>query len=119
MTGKTSARRELLRAALRRCPNCGAGRLFSGYLRRAESCACCGTRFDGLDADDGPAWLTIGLTVPVLIASLIYLERSQDLPYFEEGLILIAVAVSCVLALLPVAKGFFIGLLWLSSRRGE
>ena len=38
-----------------RCPRCGEGRLFSGYLKIADSCEACGLDFRGEDAGDGPA----------------------------------------------------------------
>jgi len=38
-----------------RCPRCGEGRLFSGYLKIAGECEACGLDFSGEDAGDGPA----------------------------------------------------------------
>lgn len=42
-----------------RCPRCGVGALFSGYLTVAESCSRCGLHFGGHDAGDGPAVFAI------------------------------------------------------------
>jgi len=118
MIDAPSRNQALLNGVRLTCPRCGEGKLFSSYLKRVDACSHCGESFEGLDADDGPAWLTIGLTVPMLIGSLLYLELRQDLPAGEEALILVAAAISSVLLLLPVAKGFFIGLLWLARREG-
>ncbi len=35
----------LLRGAAKRCPACGAGRLFSGWFRMADRCPGCGYQF--------------------------------------------------------------------------
>ena len=46
----------LLRSGLGcKCPRCGRGRLFSGYLTVADTCDLCGLNFEGQDAGDGPA----------------------------------------------------------------
>lgn len=50
-------RAPLLVAALgARCPRCGKGRLFEGYLRIARACSNCGLTFAGSDTGDGPAF---------------------------------------------------------------
>ena len=43
-----------------RCPRCGEGRLFKGYLKVADTCGACGMSFQGHDTGDGPV-------VPVLL----------------------------------------------------
>ena len=37
--------RMLRRGAMKRCPACGAGRLFSGWFRMADRCPGCGYQF--------------------------------------------------------------------------
>lgn len=38
-----------------RCPRCGRGSLFAGFLKIADHCSECGLSFAGHDAGDGPA----------------------------------------------------------------
>jgi uncharacterized protein (DUF983 family) len=38
-----------------RCPRCGRGSLFAGFLTIADHCPECGLSFSGHDAGDGPA----------------------------------------------------------------
>ncbi|MCC5995306.1 MAG: DUF983 domain-containing protein [Oceanicaulis sp.] len=38
-----------------RCPRCGEGALFSGFLKFAPRCSHCGLDFSREDAGDGPA----------------------------------------------------------------
>ncbi len=116
MSEELSTRRSLWRGIMQQCPRCGEGKLFKVYLKRAESCSHCHESFEGLDADDGPAWLTIGLAAHIVVPLLIFLERGQLLPYWQEAAILAVVAVANVLLLLPVSKGFFIAALWLTSK---
>lgn len=38
-----------------RCPRCGRGRLFSGFLGLLERCPACGLDYSKADSGDGPA----------------------------------------------------------------
>ena len=55
----------LLSGAAGRCPNCGEGRLFEGFLKVAPRCEACGFDLAAADSGDGPAVFVI------LIAGLI------------------------------------------------
>ncbi|TIX74285.1 MAG: DUF983 domain-containing protein, partial [Mesorhizobium sp.] len=49
-----------------RCPRCGKGPLFSGFLTVGKRCANCGLDYSYADAGDGPAVfviLIIGFTI--------------------------------------------------------
>jgi uncharacterized protein (DUF983 family) len=107
----------LWRGASMKFPRCGAGRIFEGYLTRRDACPHCGESFEGLDADDGPAWLTIGLVAHIVVPLLIFLERGELLPYWQEAAILVLVTIVAALVFLPVSKGFFVAALWLVDRK--
>ena len=55
----------LLSGAAGRCPNCGEGYLFEGFLKVAPLCEACGFDLASADSGDGPAVFVI------LIAGLI------------------------------------------------
>jgi len=112
-----TATQTLLRGLTRKCPKCGVGALFSGYLTRRESCAECGESFAGLDADDGPAWLTIGVVAHIVVPLLIVLEREGTLAYGVEIGVVVIATIILTLAILPLSKGLFIAALW-RIRRG-
>ena len=61
-----------LSAGLRcRCPNCGQGKLFKGYLTLAEGCDQCGLDYSFADPADGPAFFVmtgVGIVVTTLWA---------------------------------------------------
>lgn len=42
-----------------RCPRCGKGPLFDGYLNIAPACSVCGLSFAGNDTGDGPAFFVM------------------------------------------------------------
>ena len=49
----------LLSGAAGRCPNCGEGHLFAGFLTVAPSCEACGFNLAAADSGDGPAVFVI------------------------------------------------------------
>jgi len=49
----------LLSGAAGRCPNCGEGHLFEGFLKVAPSCEACGFDLAAADSGDGPAVFVI------------------------------------------------------------
>ena len=42
-----------------RCPRCGEGRLFAGFLRLAPRCEACGLDYSFADSADGPAFFVM------------------------------------------------------------
>ena len=87
------------RGFMRRCPNCGQGHMFNGYLTVADSCDHCGEDLSPQKADDGPAWLTM------IIVGHLMAPPAFTLCISPEPLVLFGVfAVGCTalaLALLP------------------
>ncbi|PIE09454.1 MAG: hypothetical protein CSA72_12570 [Rhodobacterales bacterium] len=98
-----------------RCPNCGDGKLFDGYLKVADNCPVCEEELHHHRADDGPAYLTILIVGHLLAPIMLWMFVA----YRPEPLVMISVfTVGCValsLYLLPRLKGMIVGLQW--SRR--
>ena len=111
-------RPSILRGMRRRCPNCGRGPLFEGYLKVADRCAVCGEELHHHRADDGPAYLTI-LVVGHLMAPLIHVVFTRFRP---EPLVMATIfTVACValsLFLLPRMKGLVVGIQWAKRMHG-
>ncbi len=111
-TARRSPRDGLVRGLRRKCPNCGTGSLFAGYLRVAQTCADCGHDNGHYRADDGPAYVTILLVGHVIIAPvLLFPFVWETSPWIVAPALLGAVG-AATLAVLPFIKGGFIGLLW-------
>ncbi|OAI31800.1 hypothetical protein A1351_00150 [Methylosinus sp. R-45379] len=109
----------LLRGFLRKCPRCGNGALFDGYLKRADACPHCAESFIGVDADDGPAWLTIGVVAHIIVPLLIFLETRATLSYGAEAALVLSATIVSTLLLLPLCKGFFIAAVWSLSKKTD
>ena len=50
-----------------RCPRCGEGALFSGFLKVAPVCESCGLDLTFADSGDGPAVFVIFAVAPIVI----------------------------------------------------
>ena len=100
------------------CPNCGKGRLFTGYLNLAKSCDSCGEDLSHARADDGPAYLTILIVAKLLGTLMLFVfERYQPGPWsMAIGFSILAVVLS--FALLPLFKGMIVGIQWAKRMHG-
>ena len=108
-------RRAMMRGLRRRCPQCGQGLLFDGYLRVSDRCPVCREEYHHHRADDGPAYLTI-LLVGHLLAPLILVTYTAFEPEpLVFATILSVAAVAMSLFLLPRFKGLIVAIQW--SRR--
>lgn len=58
-----------LAAIKARCPNCGQGKLFAGFIQFASRCSVCGVSFGKADVGDGAAvfvmFIVGGIVVPM------------------------------------------------------
>ena len=102
----------------RRCPRCGQGGLFDGYLKVASSCPVCGQTLSHHRADDGPAYLTI-LVVGHLMAPFIHIVFTRFRPdplVMATGFTIATVALS--LFLLPRLKGLVVAIQWAKRMHG-
>ena len=95
-----------------RCPNCGEGTLFDGFLKFARACEGCGESFDLEDAGDGPAVFVIFITGFIIVPLAIAFQFITDAPYWLTLVIWIPILVIASLALLRPLRGIMFNLQW-------
>jgi uncharacterized protein (DUF983 family) len=93
-----------------RCPRCGQGRLFSGFLNVAERCNVCGLDLKRSEAGDGPAVLLIFFLGAVVVALAIWVEIAYQPPIWVHAAIWPAVILVAALVLLRPLKATMVGL---------
>jgi len=102
----------LSRGLKHRCPDCGEGSLYSGYLNVRQTCQACGHDLSAYRADDGPAYFTILLVGHLIIApALVFPVVWEASPWIVVPVSL-SLLTALVLTILPRIKGAFIGGLW-------
>ncbi|MEK9752159.1 MAG: DUF983 domain-containing protein [Rhodospirillaceae bacterium] len=93
-----------------RCPRCGEGRIFSGYIKIADQCPVCGLGLAGHDVGDGPvvpAMLVIGT---VVVGLALYVEFGYEPPWWVHVVLWGPLVVGMVLGMLPPLKGLSVAL---------
>ncbi|WP_312531528.1 DUF983 domain-containing protein [Paracoccus sp. (in: a-proteobacteria)] len=107
----------MLRGMCNRCPNCGEGRVFAGYLKLVDACSVCGERIGSYRAADGPAFFTITiimlLLIPMIAAAWVWFRLSPLMIL----IVLSVMTTVMTLILLRYVKGAFIGWLWAKNER--
>mgnify|MGYP000867955690 FL=1 len=108
----------MLRGWRRRCPKCGAGPMFRGYLKVRDACPVCGQELHHHRADDGPAYLTILIVGHLLAPALMFtfVKFRPEPMVMITGFTIGMVALS--LYLLPRLKGALVGLQWAKRMHG-
>lgn len=89
----------------RRCPRCGVGEMFSGYLSVRHTCSACNMEFEPLRSDDAPPYVTLFIVGHVVVSLYLAVWQSLDLsPWSQIGL-WCGLTLVLSLALLPFIKG--------------
>ena len=108
----------LLKGLTRKCPRCGGAPLFSGYLNVREDCAACGLEFFHHRADDAPPWMTIMVVGHIVVPLMLVAITKFDWPDWLHMTLWPALVLVLSLLILPLAKGFVIGLQWVLGMHG-
>lgn len=95
---------------LGRCPRCGEGPLFSGYLTVAPSCRVCNLDYGFADSGDGPAVFIMLITGFIVVAAALVVEVLYQPPYWLHALLWTPLCIGLALLMLRPAKGLLIAL---------
>ena len=95
-----------LLAGLRgRCPNCGEGRLFEGFLKVAPRCGSCGYDLAKADSGDGPAVFVILIAGFFCALLMLFTELKFSPPVWVHIVIFLPLTLGVCLGLLRPLKG--------------
>jgi len=108
----------LLTGLMGRCPRCGRGRLFNGYLTLAKRCEACGLDMAFADSGDGPAVFLILIVGFIVVAAALITEVAFQPPYWVHAVLWAPLAIGLPLLLLRPAKGLMIALQFRARKHG-
>ena len=94
-----------------RCPVCGVGRLFNGFLRVATQCGHCHAPLGLVRADDAPPYFTILIVGHVVIPAMLVMEKASDPPMWLLSAIFIPLTLVLSVGLIRPIKGATVGLM--------
>jgi uncharacterized protein (DUF983 family) len=103
-----------------RCPRCGQGRLFDGFLRVAPRCRACGLDLAFADAADGPAVFVILFVGFAVAAAALIVEIGFMPPIWVHVLLWGPLVIVLSLGLLRPLKGVLIAVQYVNkAKEGE
>jgi uncharacterized protein (DUF983 family) len=102
----------LVRGFLCRCPNCGKGSLFRGYLKPKLACTVCGEDLSHQRADDAPPYFTMVLVGHLVVPVMLAVSLSVDWSTTTHLALWLPLTLALTLALLRPVKGATIALQW-------
>jgi uncharacterized protein (DUF983 family) len=95
----------LLAGLAGRCPNCGEGQLFEGFLKVSPTCEACGFDLKKADSGDGPAVFVILVAGFLVAFAALFVEIKFQPPIWLHLVIWLPLTVVVCLALLRPFKG--------------
>lgn len=93
-----------------RCPRCGEGRLFQGFLALRPACEKCGLDYGFADAGDGPAVFVILFGGFIVVFAALMTEVVYQPPYWMHAALWLPLILIVTLAPLRLIKGVLIAL---------
>ncbi|WP_417671421.1 DUF983 domain-containing protein [Roseibium sp.] len=95
-----------------RCPSCGRGQLFKGYLKSVHACDACSEEIHHHRADDAPPYFTITIVGHIIIPALLAVEVLYRPEPWVHLALWLPLTVILSLGMLRPIKGSLIGLQW-------
>lgn len=93
-----------------RCPRCGEGKLFQGFLTLRPACERCGLDYGFADAGDGPAVFVILIGGAIVVFAALMTEVVYQPPYWLHAALWLPLILLVTLAPLRLLKGLLIAL---------
>jgi uncharacterized protein (DUF983 family) len=93
-----------------RCPRCGKGKLFDGFLALRERCDACGLDYAFADAGDGPAVFVMFIAGFIVVGMALLVEVKYAPPLWVHAILWVPLILLVTLAPLRLIKGLLISL---------
>ena len=100
-----------VRAGLQgRCPHCGQGRLFSGFLKVRPTCEVCGYDLGRIETGDGPATFIMQIAGGIVVFSALYVYIAHRPPIWLLLVVTLPLVFGLSLGLMRPGKGLMTAL---------
>jgi len=99
-----------LAGATCRCPRCGKGKLYTGFLSLRPRCEICGLDYAFIDAGDGPAVFVILFAGFIVVAAALFVEVAYQPPYWLHAALWLPLILVVTLGPLRPMKAVLIAL---------
>ncbi len=114
MTDPTNPSPTVFQSALRglacKCPRCGKGKLFAGFLTLRTECDACGLDYAFIDAGDGPAVFIILFAGAIVVGAALIVEVKYQPPFWVHAALWLPLILVVTLWPLRAMKSLLIAL---------
>lgn len=93
-----------------KCPRCGKGKLYSGFLSLAPRCDVCDLDYGFMDSGDGPAVFIILFAGFIVVACALIVEVMYQPPYWLHAVLWLPLVLLTTLGPLRPIKALLIAL---------
>ncbi len=93
-----------------RCPRCGKGKLFAGFLELKPRCEQCGLDYAFIDAGDGPAVFIIMIAGFIVVGAALAVEIKYQPPFWVHAMLWLPLIAATTLLPLRPMKALLIAL---------
>jgi uncharacterized protein (DUF983 family) len=100
----------ILRGLACKCPRCGEGKLFEGFISLRPSCSNCGLDYAFIDAGDGPAVFIILIAGFIVVFCALIVEVAYQPPFWLHAVLWVPLVLLTTLAPLRSMKSLLIAL---------
>jgi uncharacterized protein (DUF983 family) len=108
------ASQSILQSALRglacRCPRCGEGKLYAGFLTLRPRCAACGLDYSFIDVGDGAAVFSILIGGAIVVACALIVEVKYQPPFWLHAALWLPMVLITTLLPLRSIKSLLVAL---------
>jgi uncharacterized protein (DUF983 family) len=99
-----------LRGIACRCPRCGKGKLYAGFLDLRPGCEACGLDYAFIDTGDGPAVFLIMLAGAIVVGSALIVEVKYQPPFWVHAALWLPLILATTLLPMRSMKSLLIAL---------
>ena len=100
----------VLRGLACKCPRCGKGKLYTGFLTLRPRCDSCGLDYAFIDAGDGPAVFIIMIAGAIVVAAALIVEVKYQPPFWVHAVLWLPLILATTLLPLRSMKSLLIAL---------
>jgi len=93
-----------------KCPRCGKGKLYAGFLRFAPRCEVCGLDYTFIDAGDGPAVFIIMIAGFIVVGAALVVEFKYQPPFWVHAALWLPLILATTLLPMRSMKSLLIAL---------
>jgi uncharacterized protein (DUF983 family) len=99
-----------LRGLACKCPRCGKGKLYAGFLTLRRDCENCGLDYAFIDAGDGPAIFIIMIAGAIVVAAALIVEVKYQPPFWLHAALWLPLTLAVTLWPLRAMKSLLVAL---------